>query len=132
MSRRAHQNTAAETEVPHGHLCPITGDEMADPVIAIDGHSYERAAIEKWFLRSDLSPATGLRLPSTELIPNVNLRQAIQNAKEKRLAASTIAAGYDELLEDQVKHAEQLEKTLAETNAKLIKAEKEKIRMQQR
>ena len=28
--------------------CPITQDIMTDPVLTVDGHSYERAAIEEW------------------------------------------------------------------------------------
>lgn len=31
-------------------LCPITFELMIDPVIASDGHTYERSAIEKWYL----------------------------------------------------------------------------------
>jgi len=30
-------------------LCPITGGVMRDPVVAADGHTYERAALMKWF-----------------------------------------------------------------------------------
>jgi hypothetical protein len=37
---------------PDEYLCPITGEMMSDPVIALDGHSYERSAIEKWFKTS--------------------------------------------------------------------------------
>lgn len=33
-----------------GHfVCSITAELMRDPVMAYDGHSYERAAIERWF-----------------------------------------------------------------------------------
>ena len=30
-------------------LCPITYEIMEDPVIAYDGHSYERKAIKEWY-----------------------------------------------------------------------------------
>ena len=30
---------------PHAFCCPITQEEMVDPVVASDGHCYERAAI---------------------------------------------------------------------------------------
>ena len=30
-------------------ICPITHDRMEDPVICVDGNTYERSAIEKWF-----------------------------------------------------------------------------------
>ena len=32
-------------------LCPITHDVMVDPVVAADGETYERAAIEQWIRR---------------------------------------------------------------------------------
>ena len=48
-----------------------------DPVIACDGHSYERSAIEKWLSKSRKSPMTGLNLESTVLIPNLGLKGAI-------------------------------------------------------
>ena len=32
---------------------------MQDPVVCVDGHSYERANIERWFRESSTSPATG-------------------------------------------------------------------------
>ena len=59
---------------PKSFLCPITCDLMMDPVIACDGHSYERSAIEKWLSKSRKSPMTGLNLESTVLIPNLGLK----------------------------------------------------------
>ena len=35
--------------VPEPFMCPITLDQMRDPVIALDGHSYSRAAIQHHF-----------------------------------------------------------------------------------
>ena len=35
---------------------------MQDPVIASDGHTYERAAIMEWFARKDTSPMTNQRV----------------------------------------------------------------------
>ena len=32
---------------------------MQDPVVCVDGHSYERVNIERWFRESSTSPATG-------------------------------------------------------------------------
>ena len=40
-------------------ICPITLDAFRDPVVAADGHSYERVNIERWFRESSTSPATG-------------------------------------------------------------------------
>ena len=34
---------------PVEFVCPITMELMRDPACAMDGHTYERAAIERWF-----------------------------------------------------------------------------------
>tara|TARA_R110002012_G_scaffold321315_1_gene548627 strand:- start:171 stop:1244 length:1074 start_codon:yes stop_codon:yes gene_type:complete len=62
---------------PHEFNCPILQDIMKDPVTTIDGFTYERMAIEPWFQTSSKSPLTGLSLTSKALIPNTNLKQAI-------------------------------------------------------
>ncbi|EQC38501.1 hypothetical protein SDRG_04208 [Saprolegnia diclina VS20] len=61
----------------HSFLCPISCEIMRDPVIARDGHSYERAQITRWFQSHRRSPVTNEELPSTELMPNYSLKQAI-------------------------------------------------------
>ena len=67
----------ADAEI-ESFICPITNEIMVDPVICSDGHSYERAAIERWFNRgNNSSPTTNEQLPNINLIPNHNLRQAI-------------------------------------------------------
>ena len=76
--------------IPNEFLCPITLSIMRDPVLAADGHTYEREAIEHWFSNSNLSPKTGLRLTSTNLIENIALRITIQEWIAKRPAATTI------------------------------------------
>lgn len=52
---------------------------MRDPVIATDGHTYERSAINQWYQASNLSPKTGLQLTSRNLIENIALRNTIQD-----------------------------------------------------
>ncbi|KAK9504366.1 hypothetical protein O3M35_010714 [Rhynocoris fuscipes] len=65
-------------EPPHEFLCPITHQLMRDPVIANDGHTYERSAIEAWFLNGHTtSPMTNNCLATTALDPNIELRKAI-------------------------------------------------------
>ena len=59
-------------------FCSITGEIMRDPVATADGQTFERAAIERWLERNDTSPATGLKLPSKTLVPNIALRQAVE------------------------------------------------------
>lgn len=78
MEQRCNARGATASNTPHSHFCPITKSVMQDPVMAADGHSYERVAIERWFAEgSMLSPQTGLPLATTVLIPNHSLRQAI-------------------------------------------------------
>ncbi|KAL3668574.1 hypothetical protein V7S43_006656 [Phytophthora oleae] len=64
-----------EPAVPEQLICPITGCPMLDPVVAADGHSYEREAILQWFTTSDISPMTGMHMPTTQVFPNFTLRQ---------------------------------------------------------
>ena len=74
----------AFTDVPHSYQCPITMEVMAQPVVAADGHTYERAAIESWFRQNSSSPMTGEQLPNTTLIPNRSLQSAIAEFQERR------------------------------------------------
>ena len=62
---------------PPEFICPITQERMWDPVVASDGHSYERDAIVQVLFRSPgLSPLTREKLRH-ELFPNVALRKRI-------------------------------------------------------
>ncbi|KAM6348903.1 WD repeat, SAM and U-box domain-containing protein 1 isoform 2-T5 [Alca torda] len=64
--------------VPDEFLCPITRELMKDPVIAADGYSYEKDAIENWISnKRRSSPMTNLPLPSLVLTPNRTLKMAI-------------------------------------------------------
>lgn len=56
---------------------------MEDPVITMDGHSFERAAIEQWFQHNDTNPLTGTRLASKTLLSNRSLRDAISESYDK-------------------------------------------------
>ena len=74
VGKRARKR--ARAHVPPQFLCPILQDVMEDPVVAMDGHTYERAAIETWFQTSDRSPMTNLAIPPV-LVPNIAMRQQI-------------------------------------------------------
>lgn len=57
---------------------PLTMQElMRDPVIAADGFTYERSAIEDWLSRKGTSPMTNEPLEHLFLIPNRALRNTI-------------------------------------------------------
>lgn len=50
---------------------------MVDPVIAADGNTYERSAMEGWLMRYSTSPLTGNALQHQRLVPNVLIRKVI-------------------------------------------------------
>ncbi|CAF1074585.1 unnamed protein product [Adineta ricciae] len=55
---------------PADLVCPITGQLFGDPVIATDGHTYEKFAIKRWLRSSTTSPTTREPLDKNQLIPN--------------------------------------------------------------
>ncbi|XP_075685434.1 WD repeat, SAM and U-box domain-containing protein 1 isoform X2 [Rhinoderma darwinii] len=68
---------AASSNIPEELLCPITCEIMKDPVIASDGYSYERKAIEFWISTKKTSPMTNLPLENLLLTPNRTLKMAL-------------------------------------------------------
>ncbi|CAE8612055.1 unnamed protein product [Polarella glacialis] len=68
-------------------VCPINRAVMREPVVASDGWTYERRAIEKHFTRSGrsmpratmpMSPVTGHRLCTKHLVPNLVVQQLVR------------------------------------------------------
>jgi hypothetical protein len=59
-------------------LCPITCELLREPVVAMDGHTYEKNAIERWFSTHRHSPKSGQPI-ETNLISNLNLKRIIQD-----------------------------------------------------
>jgi len=52
---------------------------MKDPVVAADGQTYVRAAIQEWLDRGNRSsPMSGAQLEHICLTPNYNLRSQMQ------------------------------------------------------
>lgn len=72
-----------QPDPPNEYLCPISLNLMNDPVISADGHSYERKEIEFWFASHRKSPKTGNDLSDLRLIPNIALRQLIDDFRTK-------------------------------------------------
>eukprot|EP01043_Picozoa_sp_COSAG02_P012678 COSAG02_NODE_493_length_21166_cov_13.181318_7_plen_400_part_00 len=74
------------SDCPSVFICPITQEIFRYPVIASDGHSYEREAIETWLVSTNVaptSPVTNLPLPTSALFPNHGLRSQVLEWKEK-------------------------------------------------
>lgn len=77
------------TPPPNEFYCPITLEMMEHPVVAADGHSYEKSAIDQHFQRSwrdsdrtVTSPLTNMRMKPV-MMSNFTLRSMIQRYKSK-------------------------------------------------
>ena len=67
------------SKIPNEWFCPITHEVMINPVIGSDGHTYEKDAIEKWLSINNSSPITKVSMRISQLIPNIALRNIIQD-----------------------------------------------------
>lgn len=78
---------ACRGEAPNEFCCPISQEVMVDPVVASDGHSYERRQLEQWFrVRGRMiSPLTNSPI-SGQLVPNITLRKAIEEWEDKQVS----------------------------------------------
>lgn len=78
MSASAGSAASSSSPSPATFLCPISLEIMREPVMAADGYSYERSAIEHWFgTGARSSPMTNDAMASTALTPNRVLRSQI-------------------------------------------------------
>jgi len=75
-ARASLQGMGIGDGIPASLCCPITTAFIDNPVIAKDGHTYERAHIEQWFRSKLTSPMTNLAI-SKSLITNQNIKASI-------------------------------------------------------
>ena len=68
-------------ETSNDLICPITLDVCRDPVLAGDGHIYERSAIVQWIEQQGTSPLTRKPLNLDDLHSETSLKQ--ENLFEK-------------------------------------------------
>lgn len=55
--------------------CPVTHALFRDPVVAADGHTYERRAVAEWLQRGNTrSIRTNDDMPCTSVVPNYSMR----------------------------------------------------------
>ena len=54
-----------DDDAPPEFVCPITNCIMRRPVLAEDGHHYERKAIVRWFHKKKTSPMTNMQIGTT-------------------------------------------------------------------
>ncbi|CAF2510127.1 unnamed protein product [Rotaria sp. Silwood2] len=60
-------------------LCPITLELFRDPVMAHDGHTYERQAIEEWIRKNGTSPITNQQISLEHLVPNYAIKKMVDH-----------------------------------------------------
>lgn len=75
---RADESGAA----PELFLCPISRELMHNPVLASDGHIYERVQIESWLQRHQTSPMTNMAM-APALAPVLTLRSEIEAFRQR-------------------------------------------------
>jgi hypothetical protein len=73
-------NSSTNNEIPNQYLCPISLEIMSDPIICQDGYTYDRVSILA--LKIPLSPMTRQPIDLKVLIPNIALRQIIEQYAE--------------------------------------------------
>jgi len=72
--------------------CPLTGKPMQDPVVCSNGDSYEKSVIKEQFACGNTESArTGGKLEPGCLIPNIQLRLAIQAWGQQEEASAPVA-----------------------------------------
>lgn len=65
-------------EIPAQFFCPITQSIMIDPVMNEAGQTYERKSIQRWYQTSRKDPLTNVNIITGKLLPNINLRDSIE------------------------------------------------------
>jgi ankyrin repeat protein len=74
-------------EIPEKLLCPITLQMFKEPVVAEDGHTYEKEAIEKWVVDSGTSPKTREKI-GNKFVINWDKKSQISKFIEKSKACT--------------------------------------------
>jgi hypothetical protein len=75
-----------ETKLVVGYdhfICPISLKIMDDPVMASDGFTYERVAIEEWLQKHSTSPSTKVELINKDLVCNRVLKKMLDAYKQE-------------------------------------------------
>ena len=88
--------------MPIEFICSITQERMIDPVMAMDGKSYERTSIQQWFDGGNRrSPLSGFII-DTLLVPNHDLKarihQWVDDQRQGRAAKQKLTLLHAELM----------------------------------
>jgi len=83
--------------LPPSCRCPITQDVFLSPVVASDGHTYEKQALLNWFSSgSYTSPMTRVQLNPRALYPNRAMKALIDDYKKLHRRHSQLEATMSE------------------------------------
>lgn len=81
-----HHDTEAKQDnarnchaIPDGFVCPLTLEVMVDPVLDGAGNTFERNALLEWLKNCHQSPISRQPLNQKFLVPNIALRDAIND-----------------------------------------------------
>jgi hypothetical protein len=78
-------SSSSSSGVPSLFLCPLSQRVLTDPVVACDGFTYDRRAVQEWFESGQrISPLTKQTLRSTATLPNHVVRCAVDEWLEWR------------------------------------------------
>lgn len=62
---------------------------MDQPVIAADGHTYEKSAKQDWLLQHQASPVTMLALSNARLVPNLAIKSIISSTGVRTMMSAS-------------------------------------------
>merc|ERR1719436_1758591 len=66
-----YKNLTSKTNAEYGaFICPLTMRLFCEPVVAADGHTYEKRAVEEFLRTNSRSPVTGNLLRFQHVYPN--------------------------------------------------------------
>jgi hypothetical protein len=102
---RLHKVILAKKRIVENCMrCPISEARMADPVMASDGNTYDRASITKWMASKSTSPATGEEIDKRTLVANHQLKSEIESWAEYNAGGAPSVADSDLSCDDLYHH----------------------------
>jgi uncharacterized protein YegL len=69
--------------IPQRYICPITFDLMTNPVIDLDGNTFEQSAIEEWLREHGTSPITRRPMTINDLRPNRAIKEGLEEYQRR-------------------------------------------------
>ena len=76
----------------HTRIFFFLQEMLVEPVIAADGHTYERSALQNWLQDHNTSPVTGASLLHMRMVPNLVIRSAVASQRQFLTASHTASS----------------------------------------